>query len=180
MKSDSRGAPLNGIALTAAFVFVGLTVVLALRGPDKTEGANMHYKVAMVAMSKSDFAIAKEELQKALALTPQNPVLVYNLALAQSNSEHPESAMKILREATELGLPLREKATDLWASLTCRLKVDSQQLVLRPREDGLTSVVSSSTGFCIDVPCSSEKPGTKLIHYPCTDKPTQQANCGQP
>jgi Flp pilus assembly protein TadD len=80
-------------------------VVQALRGPDKTGDAKLHYQVVMVAMGKSDFAVADEELRKALALTPQNPLFLYNLALVQSKAERPVAAMKSLHKATELGLP---------------------------------------------------------------------------
>jgi tetratricopeptide (TPR) repeat protein len=87
--------------------------------PEEKE-AQMHYRVALEALKNNDLVAAQDELTQASKLAPKNGLIWYNLAVVESKSNDPKSAMAHLQKALDLGIPkgMADEADDLKAQLT--------------------------------------------------------------
>lgn len=94
--------------------------------PEEKE-AQMHYRIALEALKNNDLVAAQQELTQASALAPKNALIWYNLAVVESKSNDPQSAMKHLQKAIDLGMPaaMKDDANDLKAKLTYAIRKQS-------------------------------------------------------
>lgn len=76
--------------------------------------AELHYKIALVALEHKDLQSAESELKIALTFDPDNPLILFNLAIVESETL-PREALRYLEKALAAGLPAAErtKAEDL-------------------------------------------------------------------
>ncbi len=71
--------------------------------------AELHYKIAMVALEHKDLQAAESELKIALTFDPGNSLILFNLAVVESETL-PRQALQYLEKALAAGLPEAEKA----------------------------------------------------------------------
>jgi tetratricopeptide (TPR) repeat protein len=88
------------------------------------EEAQLHYKVAQIALKNKDLNGALEELRKAAELAPRNSLVQYDLAVVLKQQGVAQEGLDHLQLAIKLGLPIKEKAAakNLLAELTYALK----------------------------------------------------------
>ena len=100
------------ISLTAIGGLIGLAAAAATAQPQSDAAATeakQHYQNAVVAIGKSDWLTAKNELLQAEKLAPNNALVHYDLALAYSHTGQVKSAQAELDKSLQLGLPTEQK-----------------------------------------------------------------------
>jgi hypothetical protein len=102
---------------------------LALAAASGDRDAEPHYKTAVVALKDDNMAIAAEEMSEAAKLAPENPLVLYGLAVVQSRNDQPELALPNIEKATSLGLPPKEsaEAEDLTAAIRYAIKKNAAE-----------------------------------------------------
>ena len=111
---------LRSLSLWAlAFCLIGVGVTRAQEESPSEAEAKHRYQVALVAIKAGDFKAAEEELEAATRLLPSNSMLLYNLAVVQSNNDHDVAAIASLKRARDLGLP--SDTTEAVATLSAEL-----------------------------------------------------------
>lgn len=121
---NAASAPKWRLPLIAWFVCTSLITTALLAQSSNIQEAQLHYKVAQVALKHNDLNVASQELRKAAELAPQNALVHYYLAVVLKQQGGAKEGLQHLHLAMKLGLPVSEKraADNLLAELTYALK----------------------------------------------------------
>ena len=150
-----------------AFVTSCLLLLFAFRSPlaqnNTNQEAELHYKVARVALKNKDLNAAIEELTKAVELAPENALIQYYLAVALKQ-QRPKDAVEHLRLAMKLGLPAAERATanNLLAELIYAAKSQPMMDLIGNWSDEETSQDNKNN-------CASEEKTSRRLTVPSQD-----------
>lgn len=120
----AASAPKWRLALIAWFVCSSLITTALLAQSSNIQEAQLHYKVAQVALKHNDLNVALQELREAAKLAPQNALVHYYLAVVLKQQGGAKEGLEHLHLAMKIGLPVSERraADNLLAELTYALK----------------------------------------------------------
>ncbi|HXU35024.1 MAG TPA: L-dopachrome tautomerase-related protein [Blastocatellia bacterium] len=134
------------IALVAALGLAGLTSAPADPSDDPPKTARYYRQQAAAAYKAKDYALAIDNLKKALELIPDHPTLFYNIAAISALQGKKSDAIAGLTKVAAMGLALHPEKDGDFDSIK---DSDEFKNVLRRFESNNAPVINSATAFTI-------------------------------
>ena len=136
----------NVIALVAALGLAGMTSAPAVPNDDPPKTARYYRQQAAAAYKAKDYALAIDNLKKALELIPDHPTLFYNIAAISALQGKKSDAIAGLTKVAAMGLALHPEKDGDFDSIK-----DSEEFktALRKFESNKAPVINSTTAFTI-------------------------------
>ena len=134
----------------SALLVVGAVALVvqhrAAANEDPHKNARYYRQQAAAAYKAKDYALAIDNLKKALELIPDHPTLFYNIAAISALQGKKSDAIAGLSKVAEMGLALHPEKDADFESVK-----DSQEFkaVLRKFESNKTPVINSTTAFTV-------------------------------
>ena len=134
----------------SALLVVGAVALMiqhpAVAADDPPKNARYYRQQAAAAYKAKDYALAIDNLKKALELIPDHPTLFYNIAAISALQGKKTEAIASLSKLAEMGLALHPEKDPDFDSIK-----DSPEFkaILKRFEDSRAPVVKSSTAFTI-------------------------------
>lgn len=121
-------------------------VALAGSLPDEPKSPRYYRQQAAAAYKAKDYALAAENFNKALALIPDHPTLLYNLAAMSALQAKKAESIAFLSRIADMGLALHPEKDADFDSVK-----DSAEFknILKKFESNKTPIVNSTTAFTI-------------------------------
>lgn len=133
-------------ALLLVVAFALMTQHRATANDDPPKTSRYYRQQAAAAYRSKDYALAIDNLKKALELIPDHPTLFYNIAAISALQGKKSDAIAGLTKVAAMGLALHPEKDDDFESIK-----DSEEFktVLRKFESNRAPVINSTTAFTI-------------------------------
>jgi hypothetical protein len=116
-----RRTALSAFRLPASLLVIALlcTVAPSLAQTTDQSQAELHHKVALIALKDGNLSVARRELEAAAKPAPQNALIQYPLAIVNQKSGRADAGLEHLEQALSLGLlpDVKKSAEDLLPTL---------------------------------------------------------------